>query len=74
MLAGVRPNSVTGPSQLTPDDTDVQGAVMRMARLYWERFPFITDWANGQGKTALHIAALRGNDEFVRVRIDELYL
>lgn len=70
MLAGVKPSSVTCPSQLAPDDTDIQGAAMHMARLYWERFPFITDWANVQGKTALHIAALRGSDEFVRVRID----
>ena len=53
---------------MAADDTDIQGAAMRMARRYLDRFPFITDWCNSQGKTALHIAALRGSDEFVRVR------
>jgi hypothetical protein len=40
---------------------------MRMARQYWERFPFITDWSNLQGRTALHVAALKGSEDFVRV-------
>ena len=39
-----------------------------MARLYYERFPFVLDWSNVQGKTSLHVAALKGSEEFVRVR------
>lgn len=39
-----------------------------MAKLYYDRYPFIKDWSNSQGKTALHVAAMRGNEEIVRVR------
>ena len=42
-----------------------------MTRLYCERYYWITDWTNIQGKTPLHIAALRGNDELVRVCMDD---
>lgn len=51
-----------GPSQV-----DLMGAALRMARLYYERYPWILDWSNVQGKTALHMAALKGNEELVRV-------
>ena len=40
-----------------------------MAQLYLERYAFLLDWPNVQGMTALHQAALKGNEEFVRVRI-----
>lgn len=39
-----------------------------MARLYYDRYPETIDWANLEGKTAMHIAAMRGNEELVRVR------
>lgn len=52
-----------GPSQV-----DQMGAALRMARLYYDRYTWILDWSNSQGKTALHMAALRGNEELVRVR------
>jgi len=48
-------------------DPDFMGAALRMARLYFERYPFILDWSNSQGKTALHTSALKGNEELVRV-------
>lgn len=51
-----------GPSQV-----DQMGAALRMARLYYDRYPWILDWSNSQGKTALHMAALKGNEELVRV-------
>lgn len=47
---------------------DLMGAALRMARLYYERYPFILEWSNLHGKTALHVAALKGNEELVRVR------
>lgn len=68
LLAGVRGGSLSSMGRPSSDDTELQGAAMRMARLYWERFPFITDWANQQGKTPLHVASLRGSEDFVRVR------
>ncbi len=43
-------------------------ATLRMARLYYDRYPKVLDWSNNQGKTALHIAALKGKEELVRVR------
>ena len=50
---------------------DLLGAALRMARIYHERYPFILEWSNVQGKTALHVAALKGNEELVRVRVCE---
>jgi uncharacterized protein len=50
-----------------PSDPDFMGAVLRMARLYYDRYPFILDWSDSSGKTALHVAALKGNEELSRV-------
>lgn len=44
------------------------GAALRMAKLYYERYPFILEWSNVQGKTALHAAALKGNEDLAQVR------
>ena len=38
-----------------------------MAKLYYDRYPQIKDWANCQGKTALHAACMHGYEEIVRV-------
>ena len=43
------------------------GAALRMARMYFERYPFILEWSNVHGKTALHAAALKGNEELAAV-------
>ncbi|KAG5651967.1 hypothetical protein H0H81_006782 [Sphagnurus paluster] len=55
-------------------DQDVSGATLRMARLYYDRYSAIhsgiLDWANIHGKTALHIAAIKGNEELVRMFCD----
>lgn len=37
--------------------------------MYYEYYPETLDWANSEGKTALHVAAQRGNEELVRVRL-----
>lgn len=50
-----------------PSDPVFMGAVLRMARLYYDRYPFILDWSDSSGKTALHVAALKGNEELSRV-------
>ncbi|KIL00600.1 hypothetical protein PAXRUDRAFT_821500 [Paxillus rubicundulus Ve08.2h10] len=54
-----------GPSQV-----DQMGAALRMARLYYDRYPWVLDWSNVQGKTALHMAALKGNEALVRMLCD----
>ncbi|KAJ3517964.1 hypothetical protein NLJ89_g146 [Agrocybe chaxingu] len=41
-----------------------------MARLYYDRYSWVLDWSNIHGKTALHIAALKGNEELVRMLCD----
>lgn len=46
---------------------DLSGAILRMARLYIDRYPRILDWSNMQGRTALHLSALKGNEELARV-------
>jgi hypothetical protein len=43
-------------------------AALRMARMYYDRYPFILNWPDSSGKTALHVAALKGNEKLVRVR------
>ncbi|EEB93641.1 hypothetical protein MPER_07670 [Moniliophthora perniciosa FA553] len=46
------------------------GAALRMARLYFDHYPKTIHWANIHGKTALHVAALKGNEELVRMLCD----
>lgn len=67
LLADQKP-STTGAYVSSVDSEDNPGAYLRMARLYYDRYPWVLDWSNIQGKTALHIAALKGNEELVRVR------
>jgi len=58
----------TTPYRSTPNDLYASEAALRMAKLYYDRYPYIRDWANSQGKTALHAASMRGSEEVVRVR------
>ena len=66
ILADQRPSPVD-PYAPQSMQNDISGACLRMARLYYDRYPEILDWSNMQGKTALHIASLKGNEELVRV-------
>ncbi|ORX36043.1 ankyrin repeat-containing domain protein [Kockovaella imperatae] len=43
---------------------------LRMTHLYHTVFPFILDWSNSGGKTALHLAAQAGNSQFVNTLCD----
>lgn len=67
LLADLKPDSASSPylSRVPGEDG---GAALRMCRMYYDRYIWILDWSNSQGKTALHIAALKGNEELVRVR------
>ncbi|KAF7288299.1 ANK-REP-REGION domain-containing protein [Mycena chlorophos] len=47
-----------------------RGAALRMARMYYDRYPDILDWSNVHGKTALHMASLKGHEELVRMLCD----
>ena len=38
---------------------------LRMTEIYLSVFPFLLDWSNSGGKTALHIAAQAGHDAFI---------
>ncbi|KAJ7765007.1 ankyrin repeat-containing domain protein [Mycena maculata] len=67
LLADHTPSTL---SSARPDNADVMGAALRMARLYYDRYPDILDWSNVHGKTALHIAALKGHEELVRMLCD----
>ena len=64
LLADIKPPS-TG--LYASSDPDVIGSALRMARMYYDRYPFILDWSDSSGRTALHVAALKGNEELVRV-------
>ncbi|TCD60189.1 hypothetical protein EIP91_010603 [Steccherinum ochraceum] len=61
---------VSGPLSPGASDHDFYSATLRMARLYYDRYPDILDWANVQGKTALHLASMKGNEELVRMLCD----
>ena len=54
-------------TQYSPSDPELMGSALRMARLYYDRYPFTLDWVDSSGKTALHVAALKGNEELARV-------
>ena len=66
LLADFKP-PVTTPYRSPSNDCYASGAALRMAKLYYDRYQYIRDWANLQGKTALHVASMRGNEEIVRV-------
>jgi ankyrin repeat protein len=67
LLSDLKSTCATNPYLGRPSDVDVVGAALRMSRMYYDRYTWILDWSNIQGKTALHIAALKGNEELVRV-------
>lgn len=70
LLAEIKPP----PIGFNAAGSDILGAALRMARLYYERYPYILDWSNSSGRTALHVAAMTGKDDMVRVRIPYLHL
>jgi hypothetical protein len=43
---------------------------LRMTHLYHTLFPFLLDWSNSGGKTALHVAAQAGNTAFINLLCD----
>ncbi|KZS97762.1 ankyrin [Sistotremastrum niveocremeum HHB9708] len=68
LLGGIKPEPSNYRTQ--PAHPDLAGSALRMARMYYERYPFTLDWSNLTGKTALHTAALKGNEDFVRMLCD----
>ncbi|KAI0036807.1 ankyrin repeat-containing domain protein, partial [Vararia minispora EC-137] len=67
LLADIKP--VRG-NTYTPADSEISGAALRMTRMYFDHFPYTLDWANSSGKTAVHVAALRGKEDLVRMLCD----
>jgi ankyrin repeat protein len=43
---------------------------LRMTHLYCTLFPFLLDWSNAGGKSALHVAAQAGNTGFINLLCD----
>ncbi|TFK75786.1 ankyrin [Pluteus cervinus] len=68
LLADLKPPAIDPYANQPPND--IMDAALRMARLYYDRYCYILDWSNLQGKTALHLAALKGNEELVRMFCD----
>ncbi|KAK7470507.1 Target of rapamycin complex 2 subunit avo2 [Stygiomarasmius scandens] len=68
MLLADQKTSVTSPYSSSLDDS--KGAALRMARLYFDRYPNTLDWPNSHGKTPLHVSAQKGSEELVRMLLD----
>ncbi|THV08419.1 ankyrin [Dendrothele bispora CBS 962.96] len=62
--------TAAGANPYSSTNVDSKGAALRMARLYFDRYPDTLDWPNSHGKTPLHIAAQKGNEELVRMLCD----
>ncbi|KAK4688342.1 hypothetical protein P7C73_g1771, partial [Tremellales sp. Uapishka_1] len=62
--------SPTTPSSSSRSLADQTTVVLRMTHLYHTLFPFLIDWSNSGGKTALHVAAQAGNFQFVQLLCD----
>ncbi|KAF8630336.1 hypothetical protein AX15_002986 [Amanita polypyramis BW_CC] len=70
LLAETKPPPPDPYSTISVQHQDMSGAILRMARLYIDRYSKILDWSNVQGRTALHLAALMGNEELARMFCD----
>ncbi|CUA70079.1 Protein phosphatase 1 regulatory subunit 12B [Rhizoctonia solani] len=67
LLAGA---PTPAPRYGQPRTHSLAQAHLRMAQLYLDRYAFLLDWPNVQGMSALHQAALKGNEAFVRMLLD----
>ncbi|ADV21106.1 hypothetical protein I305_00884 [Cryptococcus gattii E566] len=64
-------SSSSFPPRPNPRPLAEQSAIsLRMTHLYVELFPFLIDWSNTGGKTALHVAAQAGNAPFINFLCD----
>ncbi|KIK68024.1 hypothetical protein GYMLUDRAFT_36836 [Collybiopsis luxurians FD-317 M1] len=70
MLLADQKGALGDPHAPLPSNGDNHRAALRMATLYYERYPKTLDWTNTQGRTPLHAAALKGNEELVRMLCD----
>ncbi|KAL7424761.1 Target of rapamycin complex 2 subunit avo2 [Cryptotrichosporon argae] len=61
----VRPSPDFPPRPATRSVTETTELVLRMTELYHTLFPFLVDWSNAGGKTAVHVAAQAGNYAFI---------
>jgi hypothetical protein len=73
ILADTKGASVTSPYHGYSTDPERVGSALRMSKFYWERYPDTLDWSNDKGRTALHVAALKGSEELVQVTCPWLY-
>ncbi|KAF9076761.1 ankyrin repeat-containing domain protein [Rhodocollybia butyracea] len=73
MLLADQRGALGDPHTPLSSNGDNHRAALRMATLYYERCPKTLDWTNIHGKTPLHAAALKGNEELVRVRFNSSF-
>ncbi|KAJ3554768.1 hypothetical protein NM688_g2935 [Phlebia brevispora] len=69
LLAEAKP-PLDSPYSSGPAEHDFYSATLRMARMYYDRYPEVLDWANTEGRTAVHAAALKGNEDILRMLCD----
>lgn len=72
LLAEAKP-PLTDPYCPGPSEREFYEATLHMARMYYDRYPDVLDWANAEGRTAVHAAAEKGNDPFLQVRARCIY-
>ncbi|WWC99772.1 hypothetical protein V866_006677 [Kwoniella sp. B9012] len=59
-------HSTSLPTKVDTRSYEVKSNIsLRMTELYFTLFPFLLDWSNSGGKTALHVAAQCGNWRFI---------
>lgn len=58
------------PMPPTKSHEELTAISCRMTEIYHTLFPFLLDWSNSGGKTALHVAAQAGNASFISLLCD----
>ncbi|RXK36129.1 hypothetical protein M231_06620 [Tremella mesenterica] len=66
----LRSNPTLPPPPKQRTFPELQQISLRMTELYHTLFPFLLDWSNAGGKTALHVAAQAGNTPFINLLCD----
>lgn len=58
------------PRPQTRPQAELTDVCLRMTEVYYTLFPFLLDWSNNRGETALHVAAQADNPAFIACLIE----